>query len=286
MTVTGAPVSVSLLDAGGLVTTVPVSGNGTYAFSIPAPPDGSYTYRANAADLAGNTGADFGAVTVQVDRSAPATAPTLVGPASPTHDPELVFTATLPGDASAIALWDGTTLVTVVSGSGTFAFAIPVPADGDHSYEARARDAVGNDGDPTAPFTVTVDRVAPAAPTITAPSNGAAFAPGSVHVTGTAEPGATVTVTVGTGAPVTGVADGSGSFDVPVAVPEGTQPVSVTVTDPAGNVSAATEVTVTARTTTGDPGGGGCGCGNAGAAPGLLALLSVLAFAPRRRRLA
>ena len=159
--VTGAPVSVSLLDASGLVTTVPVSGNGTYAFSIPAPADGSYTYRANAGDLAGNTGPDFGAVTVQVDRSAPVVT-ALTGPAALTNAATLGFSVTVTGAPVSVSLFDASGLVTTVpvSGNGTYAFSIPAPADGSYTYRANAADLAGNTGPDFGAVTVQVDRSA------------------------------------------------------------------------------------------------------------------------------
>ena len=67
---------------------------------------------------------------------------------------------------------------------------------------------------------------------------------------GTGEPGATVVLYNGTGAALgTGVVDGSGNWTITsVALPDGTQTFSATQTDPAGNTSSASTVTITIDT--------------------------------------
>ncbi|HFU4042797.1 TPA: Ig-like domain-containing protein, partial [Streptococcus suis] len=117
---------------------------------------------------------------------------------------------------------------------------------------------VGNDGTvtitypdgsvDTIPGTDTVtpntDTTAPAAPVVNAPKEG------DTTVTGTAEPGATVTVTFPDGTEVTTTADENGNYtvDVPAGVElkEGDK-VSAKATDEAGNTSDSTEAPVTAN---------------------------------------
>ncbi|HFI0136468.1 TPA: Ig-like domain-containing protein, partial [Streptococcus suis] len=117
---------------------------------------------------------------------------------------------------------------------------------------------VGNDGTvtitypdgsvDTIPGTDTVtpntDTTAPAAPVVNTPKSG------DTTVTGTAEPGSTVTVTFPDGTEVTTTADENGNYtvDVPAGVElkEGDK-VSATATDEAGNTSTPTEATTTAN---------------------------------------
>ncbi|HFI0383893.1 TPA: Ig-like domain-containing protein, partial [Streptococcus suis] len=117
---------------------------------------------------------------------------------------------------------------------------------------------VGNDGTvtitypdgsvDTIPGTDTVtpntDTTAPEAPVVNAPKAG------DTTVTGTAEPGATVTVTFPDGSTATTTADENGNYtvDVPAGVElkEGDK-VTATATDEAGNTSDSTEKTVTAN---------------------------------------
>ncbi|HEM3695363.1 TPA: LPXTG cell wall anchor domain-containing protein, partial [Streptococcus suis] len=117
---------------------------------------------------------------------------------------------------------------------------------------------VGNDGTvtitypdgsvDTIPGTDTVtpntDTTAPEAPVVNAPKAG------DTNVTGTAEPGSTVTVTFPDGSTATTTADENGNYtvDVPAGVElkEGDK-VSATATDEAGNTSTPTEATTTAN---------------------------------------
>ncbi|NQN54825.1 LPXTG cell wall anchor domain-containing protein, partial [Streptococcus suis] len=117
---------------------------------------------------------------------------------------------------------------------------------------------VGNDGTVTVTYpdgsvdtipgtdTVTpiTDTTAPEAPVVNAPKEG------DTTVTGTAEPGATVTVTFPDGTEVTTTADENGNYtvDVPAGVElkEGDK-VSAKATDEAGNTSTPTEATTTAN---------------------------------------
>ncbi|MBO3630895.1 hypothetical protein J5N94_13370, partial [Pseudomonas aeruginosa] len=83
----------------------------------------------------------------------------------------------------------------------------------------------------SAPASTTLDSVAPAAPVVN-PCNGA-------EISGTAEPGATVTLTDGSGNPIAEVtADGSGNWTYTPSTPiaNGTV-VNVVAQDAAGNSS-------------------------------------------------
>ncbi|MFF6550495.1 Ig-like domain-containing protein [Pseudomonas aeruginosa] len=98
-----------------------------------------------------------------------------------------------------------------------------------------ARDAAGNSSPATS---ITVDGVAPNAPVVE-PSNGS-------ELSGTAEPGSTVTLTDGNGNPIgQTTADGSGnwSFTPGSQLPNGTV-VNVTASDAAGNTSLPATTTV------------------------------------------
>lgn len=82
------------------------------------------------------------------------------------------------------------------------------------------------------------DTAAPGAPAITAPANGQVFATPSVTVTGTAEPHATVTLSVG-GPTHTVRADATGQFSRAFPpLSDGTYAVTAQATDLAGNASA------------------------------------------------
>ncbi|MEK0335796.1 Ig-like domain-containing protein, partial [Pseudomonas sp. 5FOS] len=92
----------------------------------------------------------------------------------------------------------------------------------------------------SAPSSTMVDSVAPATPVVE-PSNG-------TEISGTAEPGSTVTLTDGSGNPIgQTTADGSGNWAFTPATPlaNGTV-INAVAQDPAGNTSGPTSVTVDA----------------------------------------
>ncbi|MBV5797865.1 BapA prefix-like domain-containing protein, partial [Pseudomonas aeruginosa] len=100
-----------------------------------------------------------------------------------------------------------------------------------------ARDAAGNSSPATS---ITVDGVAPSAPVVE-PSNGS-------ELSGTAEPGSSVTLTDGNGNPIgqtTADANGNWSFTPSTPLPDGTV-VNVVARDAAGNSSPPASVTVDA----------------------------------------
>ncbi|KAJ19577.1 Ig-like domain-containing protein, partial [Pseudomonas aeruginosa] len=113
-----------------------------------------------------------------------------------------------------------------------------------------AKDAAGNSSPATS---ITVDGVAPSAPVVE-PSNGS-------ELSGTAEPGSTVTLTDGNGNPIgqtTADANGNWSFTPSTPLPDGTV-VNVVARDAAGNSSPPASVTVDAvapATPTVDPSNG------------------------------
>ncbi|MDW8682728.1 Ig-like domain-containing protein, partial [Streptococcus suis] len=126
--------------------------------------------------------------------------------------------------------------------------AVTIPADSvqdGSTVKATSKDAAGN---PSTEATDTAkndpDTTAPAAPVVNTPTAG------DKTVSGTTEPGATVTVTFPDGTEVTTTADENGNYkvDVPAGVElkEGDK-VSAKATDEAGNTSTPTEATTTAN---------------------------------------
>ncbi len=108
---------------------------------------------------------------------------------------------------------------------------LPVLADGAYTVTVTATDAAGNSS--TATSTLTVDTTAPDAPVLD-PINA------TDPISGTAEPGSTVTVTFPDGSTAEVVADpttGEWSVPNPGGLVDG-DTVTATATDPAGNESA------------------------------------------------
>ncbi|MBG7043411.1 BapA prefix-like domain-containing protein [Pseudomonas aeruginosa] len=220
--------SVTLTDGNGNPigqTTADANGNWSFTPSTPLP-DGTVV-NVVARDAAGNSSPP---ASVTVDAVAPAT-PTV----DPSNGTTLSGTAE-PGATVTLTDGNGNPIGQVTAdGSGNWTFTPSTPLPNGTVVNATATDPSGN---ASAPASVTVDAVAPATPVVN-PSNG-------TTLSGTAEPGATVTLTDGNGNPIGQVtADGSGnwSFTPTTPLPNGTV-VNATATDASGNTSAGSSVTV------------------------------------------
>jgi uncharacterized protein (TIGR03382 family) len=157
-------------------------------------------------------------------------------------------------------------------------------AEGTYSLTALSVNALSAESLPTLPQLLVADFTRPNAPLVASPAPGAVLIDQQVTIRGSAEPGATVTVTIDAGAPQQLTAAGDGSWSLEVTLPLGTRSVVATATDPAGNVSETTRVAFTIeRRSAGGGGGGGCstGAGGSGASAALFGLVTLLL---RRRR--
>ncbi|WP_222175871.1 Ig-like domain-containing protein, partial [Pseudomonas aeruginosa] len=214
--------SVTLTDGNGNPTgQTPADANGNWSFTPSTPlPDGTVV-NVVARDAAGNSSPP---ASVTVDAVAPAT-PTV----DPSNGTTLSGTAE-PGSSVTLTDGNGNPIGQVTAdGSGNWTFTPSTPLPNGTVVNATATDPSGN---ASSPASVTVDAVAPATPVVN-PSNG-------TTLSGTAEPGATVTLTDGNGNPIGQVtADGSGNWSFTPGTPlaNGTV-VNATASDPTGNTSA------------------------------------------------
>ncbi|MGE4242410.1 Ig-like domain-containing protein [Ramlibacter sp.] len=127
---------------------------------------------------------------------------------------------------------------------------------GTFGVTSRVVDAANNVGGVSAATSVTVDLTAPAAPTIATIAGDDAIdaSEAGSAIAGTAEAGATVSLTLGAGNVRTVTADGSGNWTYTLvaadimAMGQGTETISVTAADATGNVSPATTRTITIDT--------------------------------------
>ncbi|EXE90852.1 bacterial Ig-like domain family protein, partial [Acinetobacter sp. 1578804] len=218
----GSTVTVTYPD--GSTASVVAGPDGSWTVPNPGLNDGD-TVTAVTEDPAGNTS---GPATAVVD----AVAPTVALNDVLTNDstPELTGTVNDP-TATVVVNVDGTDYPAVNNGDGTWTLAdntLPVLTDGPHTITVTATDAAGNAGTDTG--VVTVDTAAPAAPVID-PVNG------TDPITGTAEPGSTVTVTYPDGSTASVVAGPDGTWTVPNPGLNDGDTVTAVTEDPAGNTS-------------------------------------------------
>jgi hypothetical protein len=110
--------------------------------------------------------------------------------------------------------------------------------EGSVTLQAELRDSGGVVIAPLASLTFTVDVTAPAAPTIGSPAEGATTGPRPT-ISGTAEPGATVTASAGGATLCTATAAPGGTWSCALAadLPAGANTITATAADAAGNSS-------------------------------------------------
>ncbi|EPB2923732.1 TPA: Ig-like domain-containing protein [Escherichia coli] len=264
---TGQTVTVTL--AGQSFTTT-VQADGSWSLTVPAAamgnlPDGAVAITASVTDLSGNTGNT--SRTITVDSQAPAlsidplTADNIINAAESGQDlPITGTTDAQPGQTVTVTL-NGQTYQGVVQSDGTWSVTVPAAnvgalADGNATVTASVNDVAGNPSsvsrvalvDATPPV-VTINPVATDNVINTPEHTQAQIISGTV--TG-AQAGDIVTVTLNN-MDYTTVVDGSGnwSLGVPASVvsglADGSYPVSVSVTDKAGNTGSQS-LTVTVNT--------------------------------------
>ena len=215
--------TVTLTDGSGAeVGTAVADGSGHFTFTPSSPLADGTTVTATATDGSGNVSGPSNTVTVDaVAPDAPVLAPT---------DGKTVTGTAVPGTTVTVTDGAGSIVGTTLAGDdGTFTLTPSSPLADGTKVTATATDGSGNVSGPS--NTVTVDAVAPDAPVL-ASTDGKT-------VTGTAEPGSTVTVTDGAGNVVGKVvADDSGAFTLTPESPlaDGTK-LTATATDEAGNAS-------------------------------------------------
>lgn len=247
--------TVTVVIDGMPAGTVVADAQGRWSFTpATALMDGMHTVSATARDAGGNVSPSSTPVSFSTDTTAPV-APTI---SSPVNDAALSdSTPTITGAAEAgstvTVRVDGVAVgTTLADAMGRFSFTVPTAmSDGAHVITATATDAAGNTSPASTPVNVTIDTVAPTAPTIVTPAAAATVATRTPTITGTAEAGATVRVFLNGMLAGTVSADSSGawSFPVPAGQPlsEGPQQVRADATDAAGNRSGDATSTFTVR---------------------------------------
>ncbi|ALV91137.1 Ig-like domain-containing protein [Pantoea vagans] len=259
---------VRIFDGGVQIGSVTASSTGAWSWTSTTLAEGAHTITATATDAAGNV-SNTPSITFTVDTVVPNAVTNLVvtnditSTAVPNGGSTNDNTPTLSGTAEAnaiVTVYDGTTVLgsTTASGTGAWSFVSPVLTNGSHPLSVTVKDAAGNVSPASTTVTVTVDTVAPNVSTLvitndvtnTTVASGGSTNDTTPTLSGTAEAGSRVTIYDGTTVLGTAIASGTGAWTFTTSVlTQGSHPISVSVTDAAGNVSGRTNATVVIDTT-------------------------------------
>jgi hypothetical protein len=206
--------------------------------TLPTTEDGTYTVTATVTDAAGNSTSDTTAAELSIDTVAPAE-PTVDSQTTNDSTPTVTGTVTLAAGETLAVTINGVTYTTangLTVTDGIWSVILPTTADGTYAVTATATDAAGNTTSDESTEELTIDTVAPAAPTVDSQTTNDS----TPTVTGTVTLGAgeTLAVTIDgttyTTANGLTVTDGIWSVTLPTTE-DGTYTVTATVTDAAGN---------------------------------------------------
>ena len=219
-------------------------------------PEGAHTLTAVVVDVRGFVGTDVDTQQFDIDVTAPL-APEWSGPMAhsrhATSRPELSGTGE-PGASITVTRGAQVVCTAVVAGDGSWRctpdFALP---DGELTLAVTQRDAAGNSS-PAVERTFSIDTVTPAMPLIVTPAAGANLREATPLLSGTAEPGSTVRVSVDGWLLCTTTADEQGAYSCVPAAPlaDGPHTQEVVSIDATGNES--TRVTSNFTVDTAAPG--------------------------------
>jgi hypothetical protein len=237
--------SVELFEGATSRGTTNATAGGAWSKTLTGITDASHTYTAKATDAAGNTSAPSNAVTVVVDTTAPNTV-IGTGPLGSTKNTSASFTFSADDPAASFECSLDAAAFTSCTSPKTYVSL----AEGNHTFGVRATDAAGNTDPTPAVRSWAIDLTAPAAPVITAPTDGSTNPTGTVTVSGTAEPSSIVTVFEGATSKGTTTANAGGSWSRTLTgVADGSHTYTAKATDTAGNASASSNaVTVVVDT--------------------------------------
>ncbi len=236
-------------------TTSDVNGNWQMTVTLAT---GTHNLTAKAVDALGNTSAASAALLVTVDVTAPAQPAILAFRDEHTTGGNNGFSRgnvlKLSGSAElgatvkvTLAAASQTKETVATSGAWEVDFSDLALADGTYTFEAAATDVAGNVSQLSASFTLTIDRVTPAAPVVASISEDtglsntdAITSDKNILISGTAEGNSKVNVTIDTDTygPIAVASDGNWTLDLTaVTLADGTYTATATAQDAAGNVS-------------------------------------------------
>ncbi|WP_176493873.1 Ig-like domain-containing protein, partial [Cobetia sp. 5-25-4-2] len=261
--------TVTVTHNGEVIGTSTADSNGTWSFTPETDfADGEHVFSVTATDAAGNESAPSADFTLTVDTVAP-DAPVLAETDGETANGSTVNGSAEAGGTVEITNGDGDLLGSgTVADDGTFSITLSPKQEVGTELTATVTDAAGNESAVSDTLVVPEDAdvTAPNAPTIASATDDVEAVTGTLAsgdstndatppLTGSAEAGSTVTITHNGEeiATVTADANGTWSFTPATDFADGEHVFSVTATDAAGNVSAASaDFTLTVDTTAPD----------------------------------
>ena len=258
-----ANATVKIFDGATLLNSVVANASGAWSYTTAALSNGAHSLTATATDAAGNTGVASSALAITV--TPPPGVPTI---ASFTTDSGVVgdhitndSTLTLSGSAvanSTVNIFDGATLLNsvVASASGAWSYTTAALSNGAHSFTATDTISGVTSAASTA-LSVTIDTVAPVAPTVASFTTDSGVVgdhitnDSTLTLSGTAEANATVNIFDDATLLNSVVASASGAWNyTTAALSDGAHSLTATATDAAGNTGvASTALSVTIDTT-------------------------------------
>ncbi|PTI63453.1 Ig-like domain-containing protein, partial [Staphylococcus succinus] len=235
----GSTVKVILPSGVELITEADDEGN--YIVDLPENEkyEGGEVLQVTAVDASGN---ESEVVEVVIEDKTPPAVPTVNQVTS--EDTEIHGTAE-PGSTVKVTLPSGQELTTEADDQGNYSIDLPdnEKYEGGEVLQVTATDEAGNESEERE--VVIEDKTPPTAPTVNQVTSE------SPQVSGTAEPGATVKVTLPSGQELTTEADDEGNYTIDLPDNEkyeGGEVLQVTATDEAGNESEVVEVVIEDKT--------------------------------------
>ncbi|MFN5291255.1 MAG: Ig-like domain-containing protein, partial [Planctomycetia bacterium] len=268
---TGEPGStITLYDGTSLVGTAIVNGDGTWSITPSSPlSDGTHTFTSTATDGAGNVSPTSSPINITIDTVNPQP-PVVISVSQDTGNPTDKITSdntlTITGTAepgSTIKVFDSSSgspvqVGTVIVGpDGNYSVTTSVLSDGSHPLSITSTDAAGNTSQPVGIGTWVIDTATPTAPSVISVSQDTGTnttdkitSDNTLTITGNAgagEVGSTINVyDTSSGTPVlvgTAIVQTGGTYTVTTSVlADGSHPLYITTTDPAGNQSGQTSI--------------------------------------------
>ena len=260
-TITGTGIAgdiVTLSDSAGIVGTATVAANGTWSVTTGTLAANTYSLTATQTDVAGTVSAASNPLSLTIDTTIPAAPATLALAAASDSGAKgdnitNVTAPTITGTGTAgdtISLFDGATLVgtTTVGSNGTWSVTTSILASGPNSLTATQTEIAGNASAASNPLSLTIDTTIPAAPAtlaLAAASDSGAKGDNITNVatptiTGTGTAGDTINLYDGSSLVGTTTVGSNGTWSVTTrTLPNGTNSLTATQTEIAGNVSPA-----------------------------------------------